>query len=162
MRNISIKLLISVVTFALCTMVVLTPRAFAQSDQLVEQLAERMGVSKQQAGGGVGALMQYAQQSLDQEQFAEIIDTLPELADLLGSAPAIDQDSSTITQLSALLGEGDTAEAAKRLANLRNSLDKLGLSSGQIKQFIPTVIDYAKAKGGGSIATLLRQALSTL
>lgn len=162
MKLFSIKLLISIVTSALLVTLVLTNKSIAQSGQIVTQLASQVGVSEQQAGGGIGALMKYAQQSLDQEQFAKVANALPELAGLLESAPAIDQDSTTVTQLSTLLGESDTADTAKKLANLHNSLDKLGLNSEQIRQFIPVVIDYAKSKGGDAIAGLLGQALSTL
>lgn len=158
----SIRLLISIATIALSASLLMSSRALAQADQLITQLTSQVGVSEQQAGGGVGALMKYAEQSLDKEQFAEISDALPELTDLLKSAPAVDEESSTASQLSSLLGEGDTATKAKRLASLRDSLDKLGLSTDQITKFVPVVIDYAKSKGGDSIAGLLKQALSTL
>ena len=160
MKSPSIKLC-SILIVPLLTMH-LAVKVDAQTDQLIAQLMSETGVSEQQAGGGIGALMQYVQQSLDPEQFAKINEAVPELTSLLQSAPALDEDSSTVTQLSALLGEGETADRAKRLAQLRNSLDKLNLSSEQLTEFIPKVLDYAKSKGGDSIAQLLQQVLATL
>ena len=157
-----LRFIIGIAATAVSASLLISNKAYAQADQLITQLASQVGVSEQQVAGGVGALMKYAEQTLDKEQFAEISDALPGLTDLLKSAPDVDEESSTAAQLSSLLGEGDTANKAKKLANLRDSLDKLGLSTEQIAKFIPVVIDYAKSKGGDSIAGLLKQALSTI
>lgn len=137
-------------------------KAIAQTEQLITQLAAATGISEQQVDGGIGALMKYVQQSLEPEQFARIADALPKLAGLVDSAPPVDQSTSTVTQLSTLLGDDDTAGKAEKIMTLRNSLDSLGLSSEQIAQFVPAIVDYAKSRGGGAIANLLKQALPTL
>lgn len=162
MKLFSSKLLISIVAASVFASTLPMSRTFAQADELITQLASKVGLSEQKISGGVGALMKYTQESLSPEQFAQISDALPELTGLLDSAPALDQDASTVSQLSSLLGDGDTAEKAKRLANLRGSFEQLGISSEQIKQLVPAIVEYAKSKGGDSIAGLLQQVLTAL
>ena len=139
-----------------------TNNTHAQTNELVTQLASKVGLSEEKISGGVGALMKYTQESLSPEQFAQISDALPELTGLLDSAPALGEDASTASQLSSLLGDSDTAAKAKRLTELRDSFKQLGIDSEQIKQFVPAIVDYAKANGGDSIAGLLQQVLTAL
>ena len=158
----SVKVCILSMAVSLLAMPMLISKTIAQTDQLVAQLATQLGVSQQQVDGGIGALMKYAEKSLAPEQFSQIADALPELVEMRHAVPADDENASKVKELSALLGDDDTAAQAEKLASLRSSMDKLDLSSEHIGQFIPALIDYAKSRGGDTIANLLKQALLAL
>lgn len=131
--------------------------ALALGMDLVGLLTKNLGVTNPQAEGGAGAIFNSAAQRMSVEDFAKVSDAMPEVSPLRAAAPSIDTGSGTIGGLTSMLGKGGGGTAS--IAELAGSFAKLGLSSDMVGKFIPIVLDYAQAKGGDEIASLLKMAL---
>jgi len=54
---------------------------------LIEQLMDELGVTRQQAEGGAGLLLAFAQNKLGGDQFIEVADSIPAISDIIGKSP---------------------------------------------------------------------------
>lgn len=127
-----------------------------QVNQLTEFLMQGAGVTQAQAQGGVGVLLQLAQSKLQAGEFAQLEQAIPNLHSLLNAVPAL-QQPSTLSSLAKLAsGSGGTVSNLLTIVSL---FKQLGMSSAQIQQFVPLVLDYVNTEQGATIAKLLGSAI---
>jgi len=141
----------------IASLVVLGVAAFASAADeasLVQTLASQLGVTDAQAGGGAGAILNYAKSALPTNEYAKVESAVPEAAELVKQAPAV--DSATSAAGSALGKAGGTAAG---VASLGSSFEKLGLSSDMVGQFVPVVVGYVDKKGGSEVGGILKKVL---
>ena len=141
----------------IASLVVLGVAAFAAAADeasLVQTLASQLGVTDAQAGGGAGAILNYAKSALPTNEYAKVESAVPEAAELVKQAPAV--DSATSAAGSALGKAGGTAAG---VASLGSSFEKLGLSSDMVGQFVPVVVGYVDKKGGSEVGGILKKVL---
>jgi hypothetical protein len=106
-------------------------------------LASDLGMTSQQAQGGLGAMLAVAQQRLSVADFQKIVKYIPQAEEYLGVARELDvfeQASTTATALNA-------------------AYSKLGITPDQQAKFIGAVTDYLSESGGAEIGNLLTGAL---
>jgi hypothetical protein len=123
---------------------------------LVEMLTSQLGVTKDQAAGGAGSILDYAKGKMKADDFKKVADAVPETNDLLKAAPKVEAGSSMLGGLGGSMGGTGTVGT---VAALSGSFQKLGLKSNMIGKFIPIVVNYAQSKGGSTVGTLLSTAL---
>ena len=63
--------------------------------ELILWLINELRVSRKQAEGAAGALLQLAQARLSRDQFVLIADTLPAVSDIIGKSPRFEVASQT-------------------------------------------------------------------
>lgn len=127
---------------------------------LVDALVSQLGVSKDQAAGGAGSILGFAKSNMKKDDFKKVTKAVPETNQLIKAAPKGDATTSAVSDLgSAVGGAAGTAGAA---AGVAGTFSKLGLSSDMVGKFVPVITDYAKAKGGSTVGTLLGGALGAL
>jgi len=143
-------------TLVLICWMVYTP-AFAGDMGLVDLLSSQLGVSKNQAEGGAGSIFQLAKQNLSVEDFSSIAKAVPGIDRMIGSAPKIEDSSSTLGGISSMMGSSSNKLGG--MAGLTNSFKKLGLTGDMVNKFTPIILDYVKSKGGEHAMTLLKGAL---
>lgn len=125
---------------------------------LTETLVNKLGITTEQAEGGAGAIFQSAKGQLDEEQFAELSASVPEMDTLLKAAPEPSESLGGITdQASAVLG--DDVKTYGNLAELASSFKELKLSPDMVDEFVPVVVDYVRTNGGASAANMLQSVL---
>lgn len=125
---------------------------------LTEKLVDQLGITTEQAQGGAGAIFQSAKGQLNEEQFADLSASVPEMDSLLKAAPEPSESLGGITdQVSAVLG--DDAKAYGNLAELASSFKELKLSPDMVDEFVPVVVDYVRTNGGASAANMLQSVL---
>ncbi len=152
------RILLTIILLTACSFTAgLKSPVFALETDLVGLLTKNLGVTTQQAEGGAGAIFNSTAQRMRVEDFAKVSDAMPEVASLLAAAPSADKGSGTLGGLSSMLSKGGGGMAS--LAELAGSFSKMGLSSDMVGKFIPIVLEYAQAKGGNEIASLLKMAL---
>jgi len=117
----------------------------ADATELVNVLTQELGVTKEQAKGGAGAIFNTAKEKLSAEDFGKVENAVPGVDDLLQAAPKADG-------LSSLLGGGE-------MGSLASSFSKLGLSPDMVGQFTPVVLDYVESKGGATVRNILQGVL---
>ena len=106
-------------------------------------LASSLGITVQQAEGGLGAMLVIAQQRLPSEDYLQIAKHIPEADEYVGVARQLsvfEQASSTATALNAAFA-------------------KLDMTPEQQAQFIATVTDYLTKAGGRDVGHLMAGAL---
>ncbi|WP_257274376.1 MULTISPECIES: DUF2780 domain-containing protein [unclassified Endozoicomonas] len=135
----------------LATLLVLQSPA-SHATGLIDTLTSQLNVSKFQAEGGAGALLQMASSQLSKDDFNTIQGALPETAELLKAAPEVipAKNSSSILNSANLLGGFHT---------LSQQFKKLGLKDEMISKFSTVLIDYLKANPNSEAAGLLKSAL---
>ncbi|MAA66997.1 MAG: hypothetical protein CL581_19745 [Alteromonadaceae bacterium] len=110
-----------------------------EAQQLVGTLQEQLGVTKTQAAGGTGALLQLAQNQLDGNSFSQVTDSVSGLSGLLGGGSGGSGSllSSALSNISSMDG-------------VEKAFSALGLQSGAIEQFAPIVLGFLKEQGLGA------------
>ena len=125
-------------------------------NELIRRLTKELGITKQQASGGLVALMRAAEKHLSREDFAAFVADVPGAAKLLKDAPPPSAISSLAGGLGSLLGG---RKSPGRWAGLAASFTELGIPLDTAKKFGPIVIDYVEHHGGEDLVDRIREAL---
>jgi hypothetical protein len=108
-------------------------------------LGKTLGLSKDQAAGGLGSILTLAQEKLAKGDFDKVAAAIP------GASKYLDQAK----KLGAVTGP------LKNLAGLNSALGKLGIDAQTASKFVPAVTDMVSKVGGSDVGKLLSGALST-
>lgn len=131
--------------------------AFSSETGLVSILMESLGVTKEQATGGAGAIFNSAKSKLPAEDFSKVEAAVPNMEELLQAAPKETGASDMIQAGKSILG-GST-ESLQGITGLADSFSQLGLSPDMVSQFTPVILDYVQKNGGDAVRSLLQGAL---
>ncbi|MCE3286136.1 MAG: hypothetical protein K0R70_2392 [Steroidobacteraceae bacterium] len=126
-------------------------------DDLIRKLTKDLGVTRDQARGGVVALLRAGQQNMARPDFEQFVADIPGADKLLRTAPA----QSTLSTLAGGLGSllGGRSGGAGRWAGLAASFTELGIDLDTAKRFGPIVIEYVRQHGGENLVGKIRAAL---
>jgi uncharacterized protein VcgC/VcgE DUF2780 len=114
------------------------------SGSLTGMLASKLGVTQNQAEGGVGSILKLAQEKLSAGDYAQVAKAIP------GAQKYLDKAKS----LGAYTG------ALQNMGGLNGALAKLGIPPETSAKFIPLVTDYVGKLGGSKTGALLKSVLS--
>jgi hypothetical protein len=126
-------------------------------DDLIRKLTKDLGVSRDQARGGLVALLRTGQQNMSRPDFEQFVADIPGADKLLRTAPAQSTLSSLAGGLGSLLGG---RSGAGRWAGLAASFTELGIDLDTAKRFGPIVIEYVREHGGENLVGKIREALN--
>lgn len=126
-------------------------------EDLIRRLTSELGVSPDQARGGLVALLRAGQQNMSRKDFAAFLADIPGADRLLRDAPAPSALSSFAGGLGSLLG--GRSSSAGRWAGLAASFAELGVGVDTAKKFGPIVMDYVRQHGGADLIEKLRVVL---
>lgn len=126
-------------------------------DDLIRKLTKDLGVSRDQARGGLVALLRAGQQNMERSDFEQFVADIPGADKLLRNAPPPSALSSLAGGLGSLLGG---RSGPGRWAGLAASFAQLGVDLDTAKRFGPIVIDYVKEHGGENLVDKIRAALN--
>lgn len=134
------------------------------SSGLLGMLTGQLGVSEQQASGGINALMDVVKQNLPGGDYSQLIGGAPDLGALAKAdapAPAAPQGSSGWGGLLGSAGSllGGQHQALGQAAQLTQSFSQLGLSTDMVGKFAKVAMDYVQGSGGTGLMKLLAKAL---
>jgi len=110
---------------------------------LIGSLTKGLGISPNQAIGGVGAVLGLAKEKLGGADFSKIANVIP-------GADGI------MKQAGDLLGNTGPIENAAGLVPL---FGKLGISGDTVTKMVPAVTDFVGKAGGDTVGNLLKGAL---
>jgi hypothetical protein len=125
-------------------------------DELIKRLTRELGVDRNQARGGLVALLRAGEQNLKPADFKTLLADVPGADKLLKSAPPPRPLSSIAGGLGSLLG---SRSSAGRWAGLAASFSELGIDLATAKKFGPIVMDYVREHGGGDLVDKMKTAL---
>lgn len=116
----------------------------AMADGLVGMLSNQLGISKNQAIGGLGALVGYASSSLP-----------PEYADQLNQLFPAFNKSSGDSSSSGLMGS--LMNNVSSMDSVKTAFSGLGMDPSMVDQFTPLIESYVGDNGGGDLVGALQE-----
>ena len=125
-------------------------------NDLIRRLTKELGVNRDQARGGLVALLRAGQQNLSRADFEQFVADVPGADRLLEQAPPPSALSSLAGGLGSLLGG---RSGPGRWAGLAASFTELGVDIDTARKFGPIVIDYVREHGGEDLVDKIRVAL---
>ena len=126
----------------------------ADDPSLTQTLVSQLNITETQASGGAGAILGYAKSALPTNEFAKVESAVPEAAELIKQAPAVDSTASAVGSVA-----GKAGGTAAGLASLGSSFQQLGLTNDMVGKFVPVVVDYVDKKGGSEVGGILKKVL---
>ena len=115
------------------------------SGSLTSLLTSKLGVTQNQAEGGVGSILKLAQEKLSAGDFDQVAKAIP------GASKYLDKAKS----LGAYTG------ALGNVAGLNGALGKLGIPPETAAKFVPAVTNFVGKVGGSKTGALLKSALGS-
>ena len=133
--------------------------ALPSAQGLITSLTENLGVSSEQASGGLGAIMNFAKQNVSSEQFSQLSGALPGMDGLLSAVPAVAEMSDG--GLGGLLNKAaEYSDTLKSANDLKNQFDALGLDTAMISQYVSQAQAYLDTPQGQEAKTMLTDAFA--
>lgn len=117
--------------------------ASSMKDPLMGMLTSQLGVTGNQAKGGVGSLLTLAKEKLPAADFTKVANVVP--------------GASKYMELAKTLGA--VAGPLKNVVGLNGALGKLGMSTDTIAKFVPMVTNFMGKAGGSTVTNLLATVL---
>ena len=115
-----------------------SPLSGIASNPLVSALTSQLGVSPDQAVGGAGAMLGYAQNKLPADQASAVSSAIPGSSDILKAAGP-------------MLG----GSPLQSLADVQGAFSKLGMSPDMVSKFAPILTDQVSKVAGPQVAGVL-------
>jgi Protein of unknown function VcgC/VcgE (DUF2780) len=132
----------------------ITSPVSADTSKLIGSLVDQLGVSKEQATGGSGAVFKEAKNNMSPGDYSQLLNAVPGIDSLISSAPK----TGGLTGKASSLLSGSSGSAGG-MAALADSFGKLGLSPDMVNQFVPVILDFVQSEGGKQAMGLLKNAL---
>jgi len=117
--------------------------AGALKDPLISMLTSKLGLTDQQASGGMGSMLTLAKEKMPAGDYGKLTGLLPQASKYLDSAKQ----------------QGAVTGPLKNASGLNGALSKLGMNADTVKLFVPTVADYVGKIGGEPAKNMLLAAL---
>jgi hypothetical protein len=115
----------------------------ALKSPLMGALTSQLGVSEDQARGGIGSYLTLLQEKLGKGDFDKIASLVPGASGYLESAKKL----------------GAVTGPLKNLQGLNGALGKLGMNADTVAKFTPLVSNYLGKAGGPTVQQMLAGAL---
>lgn len=123
---------------------------------LIGILTGQLGISPQQAMGGVGSIFSVAQQRMSPGDFSQLSNSVPGMDRYLSAVPQQVASSNSSSLLGLIGGQNNTLG---NLASVAGSFQALGMNTTMIGQFVPVMLQYVQGQGGAGTMNLLQRAL---
>ncbi len=130
--------------------------------QLLPLLTQQLGVSGDQAKGGMGALLQTAQVLMSGSDFGKLSQMIPGASAMLSAAPQVSSESSGGLTESVMKMAAEQSDTAKAGMQLVSQFKSLGMGADMIPKFTGVAESYLKQSDDPSTASLLTSALSNV
>ncbi len=133
--------------------------------ELLPAITQNLGVTDQQASGGLGSLFQLAQKTLSEGDFTSLSDAVPNMQDLLGAAPEVSVD--TASGDNGLVGNllntaGQYSDTVKTANMVMQQFEALGLDPAMIPQYVQTINNFLQSTSGQQTVDLFAKGVSAV
>lgn len=126
---------------------------------IIQELIKKLGITEEQAKGGLGLLLKFCQEKLAQADFQKITDMLGnQWQELVKAAPQASSNlMGKLGGMASIFGE----KAAKlgAMANMAGEFNKLGIDLSKVQQFVDITLKTLEEKGGPQVKEMLAKFL---
>ena len=130
---------------------------------IVDEIMKQVGVSKEQAEGGLGLIFKLAKDKLGAD-FSQVSQVVPDASTLIGKAPPAEAEGAgggglmgMLGGMASKMGLGDIG----KLAELAAQFKKLGLDMETVQKYVKVVMTFVESKGGTVVKDLLNKVLTS-
>jgi hypothetical protein len=128
------------------------------ADGLLDSVTSNLGVTSEQAKGGIAALVNYVKQNISEEQFAKLSAQIPGLDSVMQYLPEVEAVSKG--GLSGLMDKAaEYSESLGDLNDLNKQFESLGLNTAMIKDYVDQAKSYLDTPEGEEAKQLLTDGL---
>lgn len=113
--------------------------AMGMEDGLAALASSQLGLSSEQAAGGLGSLFSLAKSNLSGDEFGQLADAIPGMDSLLAAAPLLSSSSELLEQFSAL-----------------------GIDADMIGPMVELVTQFLGSQGGSGLTDLFTKGIGDL
>jgi Protein of unknown function VcgC/VcgE (DUF2780) len=113
------------------------------AEDILTQLADRSGISADQARKGLGAVLEFIKGKLPADSFAKVTATVPGAERMMAAAQNAPESSGGI--LGAVTGAVGKLFGGGA-AELVSKLTQHGFSAEQLQSFVPNVVEFLKSR----------------
>lgn len=126
---------------------------------IIQELTKRLGITEEQAKGGLGLLLKFCQEKLAQADFKNITDLIGTgWQELVQAAPKA--QANLIGKLGGMASIfGEKAAQLGAMANLAADFKKLGIDISKVQNFVDVTLKTLEEKGGPQVKELLSKFL---
>lgn len=129
---------------------------------LLGNLTSSLGVTNEQAEGGLASIMNYVKENVTASDFNQIGQSLPGLSGIMQAVP----DVSNMTAgngLSGLMDKvGSYSDSLKAVNEVKKQFETLGLSPDMVSQFVNQIQRYLNTPQGAEAKKLVMQGVGKL
>ena len=123
-------------------------------DGLLESVTSNLGVTSEQAKGGIAALVNYAKQNISEEQFAMLTEKVPGLDSVMQYLPMVKEASAG--GFGGLLDKAASfSDSFSQLNDLNKQFESIGLDTAMIKGYATQATQYLDTPEGQEAKKLL-------
>ncbi len=130
---------------------------------IVEDIMKQVGVTQDQAEGGLGLIFKLAKEKLGPE-FSQVAQVVPNVNQLIGKAPADEAAGEEaggglmgmLGGIADKLGVGGLGKLVELVAGFK----KLGLDAETLQKYVKVVMTFIESKGGAAVKDLLNKVLA--
>jgi hypothetical protein len=129
---------------------------------IIEDIMQQLGVTQEQAEGGLGLIFKLAQEKLGAE-FSQVAQFVPNVNQLIDKAPSEGGAEGAGGGLMGILGglAGKLGvDGLGKLVELVNGFQKLGLDAETVQKYVKVVLAFIESKGGVAVKDLLNKVLT--
>lgn len=137
-----------------------TAQAIDFAAGLAPALTESLGVSSEQASGGLGALFGLAKDNLSSGDFSTLSKSVPGMDSLLSAAPEVAGASDGLGGL--MSGAGKYGKAMTGAKEVYEQFSALGLDPAQVGQYMNITTSYLQSEGGQAAVDIFKDGVSAL
>ena len=150
----NIRRRIKVAVLVILGFISISGQASADTSKLIGSLTDMLGVSKEQATGGAGAVFREAKNNMSPGDYSQLLNAIPGIDSLIQAAP----------QVSGLAGKassmfGSSSGTMQGLSALTDSFAKLGLSPDMVNEYVDVILDFVQSEAGQQTMTMMKNAL---
>ncbi|HEV2844188.1 MAG TPA: DUF2780 domain-containing protein [Thermoanaerobaculia bacterium] len=129
-------------------------------DDILRELASRLGIRPDQAEMGAGALLNLIRENASQLDFQQLLNSVPEAAAWMGRTPAGDGTADS----GGLLGQaaGMLGSLTSSAGSLLTLLGSTGLKPETLSKFAPTFLELLQSRAGGDLVQRLARSVPVL
>jgi hypothetical protein len=111
---------------------------------IVSDLADKSGLSPEQAQKGLGAVLAFVKEGLPAADFANVSAAVPNSDQMMAAAGQVEKPSGGIVE--SIKGMAGKLFGGGGAAALVTKLSSLGISAEQVQAFVPRVLEFLKGK----------------
>jgi len=136
-------------------------------DEILRQLAERLGIQTDQAEVGAGALLNLIREHAPGLDFEQLLRAVPEASTWMGTAASAAQGGGPaaggglLGEIGGLIGSL-TGNATGGMGGLFSALAHSGLSPDKLGQLVPELLSLLQQRGGSDLVQKLVSAVPLL